>query len=348
MKIETVQLKIPSLKVTNDTIMEYLEKLNPDVPKIKIKSYQRIVSSLIKKAGSKERYYRDLENGEKASDHITDAIKSALDKSGLKPNDIDLLIYCGVGRGFLEPANAYFYANAMGMKHTHCFDIVDACMSWIRALEISYQYIRSGTHKHIMIVNGEFNAYEHGLPEVFKIKNLKQATYSFPAYTIGEASTATILTPSDQTWEFNYRSFPEMCNVCTIPLEGHSNYVEKHEYHGLNGLYKFVSFGGKLFEHASNNLTPFVKDVVKNLDEPRIYFPHAASDLAYLASSNSIGINNGKMYTKVFPTIGNVVSASVPAGITMALKEDILKRGDKIVFCPASAGSVYAVVQLTY
>lgn len=348
MKIKSVKLRTPSLKVTNDTIMEYIEKFNPDISKIKIKSYQRIVTSLMRKAGSKDRYYRDMDKGEKAYDFILDAMKSALDESGMKAEDVELLIYCGVGRGFLEPANAYFYANAMGMKRTSCFDIVDACMSWIRALEISYQYLRAGTYKNIMIINGEFNAYEHGLPEIFKIKTLKQALYTFPGYTIGEASTATVLSPSDQKWEFHYRSFPEQCNLCTIPLEGHSNYVEKHKHHALNGLHKFVSFGGDLFKHAADNLSPFVKEIVGDLDVPNIYFPHAASDLAYLASSSSIGIKDEKMYAKVFPSIGNVVSASIPAGMTMALKQGLLKRGDDVVFCPASAGSVYAVARFKY
>jgi hypothetical protein len=43
----------------------------------------------------------------------------------MAPEDIDLLIYCGVGRGFLEPANAYFYAKARDMRTTNCFDITD-------------------------------------------------------------------------------------------------------------------------------------------------------------------------------------------------------------------------------
>jgi len=91
-----------------------------------------------------------------------------------------------------------------------------------------------------------------------------------------------------------------------------------------------------------------VKEVVQNMDEPDIYFPHAASDVAYLASADSIGIPEGKMYAKVFPTYGNIVSASIPVGMDMAIQEERLVRGNKVVLCPASAGMVYSVVRFVY
>jgi acyl-CoA:acyl-CoA alkyltransferase len=84
----------------------------------------------------------------------------------------------------------------MGMDCS-CFDIADACMSWIRALEISYHFLRSGRYRRIMIVNGEFN-HHHGFPDNFRIRNLRQLEYTFPTYTIGEAASATIVGPSDR------------------------------------------------------------------------------------------------------------------------------------------------------
>ncbi len=54
------------------------------------------------------------------------------------------------------------------------------------------------------------------------------------------------------------------------------------------------------------------------------------------------------MYAKVFPNYGNIVSASIPMGMDMALKEGRLKRGHNVVLCPASAGMVYSAVRFTY
>ena len=346
MRIDSVGVRIPSKKVTNDDILRLLEEHSNGVSKLVLKTYQRMVKGLFNVAGSEVRYMRDAEKNEKASELIFGAMTDALQKANLTKDDIDLLIYCGVGKGFLEPANAYFYAQKLGMSAS-CFDIVDACMSWIRALEISYEFFRGGRYKHIMIVNGEFNSH-HGLPDNFKVKNLRQIEYTFPTYTIGEAASATIVSPSEQKWEFAFKSVPELADLCTIPLDGYDDFVEPNQRIGKNGLHNFVSYGKELFDAARLYLAPLVKQLVKDLSEPDIYFPHAASDAAYLTASKDHGLPLEKMFAKVFPNFGNLVSASIPVGIDMALKEGRLKRGHKVVFCPASAGMVYGAVKFAF
>jgi len=344
MRIESIGVSVPSRKVTNDDILNWLEENSRPMSPMLVKTYQRMVRGLLSMAGSDTRYIRN--SNEKACDFILEAMRRAFAKVSIDKNDIDLLIYCGVGKGFLEPANGYFYAQKMGLACS-CFDIVDACMSWIRALEISYEFFKSGRYRHVMILNGEFNI-QHGFPDNLKIHSLRQIEYTFPTYTIGEAATATILSPSEAEWRFAYKSVPALADLCTIPLHGYDNFVEPNKRLGKNGLNNFVSFGKELFEAARCYLVPVVKELVPDLDEPDIYFPHAASDAAYLSASKDICLPEDKMYTKVFPQYGNIVSASIPVGMDMALQEGRLKRGQKVVLCPASAGMVFSAVRFTY
>lgn len=346
MRIDSIGVRIPTKKVTNDDILTWLEEHNIEIPSILLKTYQRIVKGLLKMAGSEVRFIRDPGKNEKASQFIFGAISDALEKASLSKNDVDLLIYCGVGKGFLEPANAYFYAQQMGMSCS-CFDIVDACMSWIRALEISYEFFKSGRYRHIMIVNGEFNSH-HGFPDNFKIRNLRQVEYTFPTYTIGEAASATLLSDSPQEWKFAFKSLPELADLCTIPLDGYEDFVAPSGRLGRNGLNNFVSYGREMFDAAKRYLVPLVKQLVGDLDDPDIYFPHAASDAAYLSASRDMRLPIDKMFAKVFPSYGNLVSASIPVAMHMALGEGRLKRDNKVVFCPASAGMVYSAVSFAY
>ena len=346
MKIQSISVKIPTWKLTNQVILDLIAKYSNGVSKHKLNTYQRIVEKLLKIGGSKVRYLRDKEKNEKASDFVLGAMKEALEKASIDKDDIDLLIYCGVGKGFLEPANAYFYANAMGMECS-CFDIADACMSWVRSLEISFEFLKGGRYKNIMIINGEFNA-GLALPSNFVVRNLNQLEYTFPTYTIGEAASATIVSASDNEWSFHYKTRPELCDLCNIPLEGYEDYVEPSHRLGKNGINHFVAFGKDMFASTEKYLTQLVKESIEDIDAPDIYFPHAASNMAYLAGAKKIAGKLEKLYTKVFPLYGNVVSASIPLGMQLALGEGRLKRGDKVVFIPASAGMVYGVVQFTY
>jgi len=347
MKIDAISVKIPSFEVSNEWILKELERLNPNVPAKKVKIYQREVLSLLKKSGSKTRFWRDKQKGEVAIELTKTSMIEALQKANLKKEDVDLLIFCGVGRGFKEPANAYLFAYALDMKSS-CFDISDACMGWVRALDVAYRFFKSGTYKHIMIITAEFSVFEHLYPYLWEIKSLDQLEYTIPSYTIGEAATATILSPSEKEWKFDYDSAPELVNLCTIPVEGYEGFCEKNERINLHGVNRFVSFGGELFDSAKKRMMNLVKKVIKDIDEYDIWFPHAASSEAYLETGEKLGIKREKNYVEVYPRYGNVVSASIPLGMHMALGEKKLKRGDNIVLWPASAGMVFCVVRFNY
>lgn len=345
MRIEAVAYRVPSQKLTNDDVMKYIDHHNPHVPFTKKVSYLKLAKKLLDQTGAKTRYWRDFDSGERASDLIVGVMDDALEKANMEPNDIDLLIYCGVGRGFLEPANAYFYAKAKGMQTANCFDITDACMSWIRALQVAYLMLQSGAFKTAMIINGEFH---WGFHDNLEIRGLRSLEYTLPTYTIGEAATATILVASENDWQFAYSSRPEHADLCTIPMHSYANFVDPSERMNLNGINRFVSYGRELFQEATTVLGELFIQSIDDVNSKVWYFPHAPSKTLYEEKCLQFGLPPEKIYLKVYPQFGNLVSASLPVGLCLAQTEGKLKRGDAIALIPASAGLVAAVVQLTF
>jgi 3-oxoacyl-[acyl-carrier-protein] synthase III len=322
-----------------------MERSNSKVCPIKKARYLKAVERLLTQTGAKTRYLRNVDAGEKAADLIFSAIDGALEKANMAPADIDLVIYCGVGRGFLEPANAYFYARAKGMHQANCFDVIDACMSWIRAAHIASLMLQSGAFKAAMIVNGEFHL---GLHDTWEIRDFRALEYSFPMYTIGEAATATILLANDRPWQFSYLSQPEFADLCTIPLPGYAHFVEKSDRIGHNGINRFVSYGRELFREGGKYLGKVIAQSLADVTHPVWYFPHSPSKAIYEEYMPTFGVPIEKVYLKVYPEFGNVVSASIPVGLCLAEDEGVLRRGDDIALVPVSAGLVASVVQLTY
>ena len=165
MKISSIAYSVPSKSYTNEEFtnmwINQLVGLNTTEKEI----YRASILKLLKHTGAKRRFMRDLDKGETAYEHILSAMKQSLEKAHTDKDDIDLLIYCGVGKGFIEPSNAYLYAKEMGMKDVQCFDVVDACMSWTRAMQICQGFLKSKTFKKIMVVTGEFHLgnqrYQH-------------------------------------------------------------------------------------------------------------------------------------------------------------------------------------------
>ena len=345
MKIASVAYRVPSRVFTNADMIDHVDRLNPDVSSLRKSIYFRMVNTLYNRLGAQTRHFRDTEGGEKAADVILGAMDDALDRAGMAPEDIDVLIYCGVGRGFIEPANAYFYAQSRGMRRANCFDVIDACMSWVRAMQIGNMMLRAGTARSVMVINGEFHL---GIHDQWKIGSIDALAYNFPMFTIGEASTATILLPDERDWRFDFLSCPELADLCTIPLEAWSEFVAPSNRIGLNGAGKFVSFGRELFDEGRGMISHLIRTKISDVDAHSLYFPHAPAKGIVEQTLAECGVKRDKMFLEVFPRFGNVVSASVPLGLALAEEMGSLRRGDSMAFVPVSAGMVASVVQTTF
>lgn len=347
MKIMSIGVSLPTLKKGNDDIINDIRKFNRHHSATLIEQYIKLLRHLFKKSGADTRFWRDRDSGESANQLLRQAINDALDQVKIDAASVDMLIYVGVGRGFLEPANAYFCAKMMGMK-CECFDISDACMSYVRALDIAQGYLVTGKYKNILIVNAECTVYEYGYPELFKVHSLEQMKYTFPTYTIGEAATATLVNADGDDWIFQFDSVPDLANLCTIPLEGFEGFIGDKKSVGQHGVNRFVSFSAEMFRIATERMVNLVKETIEEHDAPDIWFPHAAAEYPCLEIANNLGIDLDSIYIDSFGRYGNLASASIPVAIWSAIRENKLKRGMKVVLAPASAGMSFATVQLVY
>jgi 3-oxoacyl-[acyl-carrier-protein] synthase III len=346
LKIDSIAVQFPSLRVSNADLLAQITECNPGALPEQIRRYQRELKHMMARSGSEIRYFRDRAKGETAMPLILNAVKDALAQAQIAAADVGLLIYCGVGRGFLEPAMAYFVADALGMR-CECFDVLDACMSWVRALSIAYGLFLQKAHSHILIVNGELNIYESGYPALLKVDDAEKWRYSFPAFTIGEAATATLLSDSPETWNFHFRSTPVRVGLCTLPLAAYREFSLSPENLARNGPNNFMSFGVELSQAAIKEMYDFVHSTYIDCNQFDIWFPHAASTEACRLSAEQLSLGD-KLYYRTFPLYGNLVSASIPAAMDRALKENRLTRGSKVVLCPASAGMSFALVDFVY
>ena len=96
--------------------------------------------------------------------------------------------------------------------------------------------------------------------------------------------------------------------------------------------------------------TPEVINVFKRLAVPkqevRAIFPHTSSKKAWDMAGRSLGVE--RLFYHIYPRYGNVVSASVPAGMALAIVEGKIKRGDRIVGWVGSSGMSFAAYSFVY
>jgi acyl-CoA:acyl-CoA alkyltransferase len=219
-----------------------------------------------------------------------------------------------------------------------CFDVVDACMSWVRALSLVDSLFKTGAYKNAIIVNAEFNMIRNGplFPANFALSSEDQIAYTFPSYSIGEAATATLLLPKEpDNFEFHFSTRPELSDLCTIPLEGYEEYCHPDERIGKNDILRFTSFGESLHREGHPEAVSVFRKL-RNGKDADIVFVHGSSKKEWETVGIAVGVSD--IIHHIFPKTGNLVSASVPAAINDALHAGKLVRGDKIAICVGSAG----------
>jgi len=344
MRIAGLGFSYPSIKLDNDELISFFRRQGPSVINADERKYFDLVRKLLQKSGARYRYLRDTASGESAYEHICNAAREALSSAGLTASDVDLVIYCGVGRGVIEPSNACYYANELGIANAQCFDITDACMSWTRALQICEMYLSSGQMKNALVLTGEFHL---NIRDPITIRSVESLSYSFPVYTIGEAATATLLTTSSSEWTFRFSSRPDLFDLCTIPINGYETYMLPNSKIGLNGVGRFTSHGKELARHVGPMLLQLVADSGPRHDDVDLYIPHSHSKTSYVQGLEHSGIPLHKAYFEIYENYGNIVSSSIPAGLYCAVSAGTVGIGSRICLIPSSAGASCACVTFT-
>ena len=335
MKIQSVTYALPSKKVTNeDLIEEIIEKNRKHLSSRELRAIEVQIKRFFKMSGTLIRYHRN--KGERAIDFAMKAGREALKKAGIDASEVDLLIYAGVGRGWVEPATANLFQSELGLKSATCFDVMDACASWIRSISIAKSFLAQKIHRLVMVLNCEFNFREYAN---FEIKNTQDLENSFSAFTIGEAATATILTSDDldDDSDFSFKTSGEKHELCKIALPNAQEFSPKN---GLNGIkpMSFFTVPGELLDFT-------IKHIVQHFSEAKdigakvhdIIIGHAASVASTFKVINLLNLDPNSVF-ETHSRFGNTVSASLPLGLAVAESEGKLQRGMRVLMIMGSAG----------
>jgi 3-oxoacyl-[acyl-carrier-protein] synthase III len=345
MKIVHVAHALPSRKVTNqDLIAEMVQRNRTRFSNKQLDELQQRMQLSFRISGTEVRYHRA--EGEKAFSVGMKAGRLALERTGISPAQVDLLIYAGVGRGWLEPAMANIFQAELGLTRATCFDVLDACASWIRSLQLAKALIAAGVYRTVMILNCELNFREYAN---FDIERMEDLEYAFSAFTIGEAATATLLTADSEPDDFvlSFRTSGDKWNLCHIPLPNANDFVSVSVTDKCKPM-SFYTSPRELLAVATSMLgthfqeTPALRDRTYDL-----FLGHEVSSPTTRMVTKLLNIDP-KIVFSTHSRFGNTVSASLPLNISVAEEEGRLKRGMQVLLTMGSAGVTSAFCAFRY
>jgi len=123
---------------------------NADLEKMVETSDEWIVS----RTGIRERRILRTPNWA-TSDMAAEAVKGLLEKTGVKPGEIDMLIVATVTGDMVFPDTANTVCDKIGAKNAFGYDINAACSGFLYALSTGAQFIQNGTYQKVVVVGAD-------------------------------------------------------------------------------------------------------------------------------------------------------------------------------------------------
>jgi len=346
MRLIGIDAQIPSNRIYNEDIIELVNFYSGPHYREPLQKLETTVRRFLKLTGSDTRFWRN--ENEKPIELLKIAVQRALKMAGITKNEINLVIYSGIDRGFIEPCNASFICRALEMNGTRCFDIVDACMGWSSAVQTAHAFFKADEAlEFVMIINAEFPMDKKGtiLPVNFTISELKELDWKAPSLTLGEAASACIFKRDEAiNIQFEFIENSAFAHLCSIPLINHEKYLPDADIL-LQPDMQFYSNGAALLEIGMSSSCDVLQHLISKLDYvPDAIFPHSVSEKiiqqAFTVSKLEI------KHFSTFTELGNVATVSVPSAISKALLNGNIKKGNKCIAWVASAGMKFSAIEI--
>lgn len=309
-----------------DTIMS-----NEDLAKIVDTSDEWITT----RTGIKER--RILKDGA-SSDMAAEAARQLLDKMGIDPLDIDLVLVATVTPDYPFPSTANVVCDKVGMTNAWGYDMIAACSGFIYALSTGAQFIETGRHKKVLVI---------GVDKMTSILDYQDRT---TCVIFGDGAGAVLLEPNEEglgVQDFILKSDGSGRQYLIQPGGGSAN-PPSHDT--VDQRLHFVKQEGKqVFKFAVTNMAEVSAEIMEknNLSSEDVDWlvPHQANLRIIDATAERMGLSKEKVMINI-QKYGNTTAGTLP--LCLWDYESQLKKGDNLILSAFGGGFTWGAVYLKW
>lgn len=280
------------------------------------------------RTGIRERHI--AENGAASSHMATEAAKALLAMTKTDPAEIGMIVLASVTPDMLFPATACLVQNNIGAKKAWGFDLSAACSGFAFALTVGAQFVASGAHKKVMAIGSD------------KMSSILDYTDRATCVLFGDGAGAVMLEPAE-------------------PGEGILDF--SHDIDGSGGQYLYMPGGGSLhpasaetvekrmhyvhqegsqvFKYAVRRMAELAVTLLErnrlSSKDLALVVPHQANLRIIRAMQERLGIEDSKVMVNI-DKYGNTTAGTIPLGLSEAVAEGRLHKGDLVLLVAVGAG----------
>jgi len=289
------------------------------------------------RTGIKERRILKGE-GKGTSVMATKAVKQLLEKRGISPDEVDLLVCATVTPDMKFPATANLIAHQVGIKNAFHFDTNAACSGFIYTLVTAANFVESGRYKKVVVVGAD------------KMSSIVDYTDRQTCVIFGDGAAAVLLEPTTEEFGIMDHEFQsDGCGHVHLHMKaGGSAYPPTHE--NIDAREHFVYQEGQaVYKFAVRNMSDVAMKVVERNhikpEEIAWLVPHQANMRIIEAISRRTGVPMDKVMVNI-QRYGNTTNATIP--LCLWEWENKLKKGDNVILAAFGGGFTWGAIWLKW
>jgi 3-oxoacyl-[acyl-carrier-protein] synthase-3 len=301
---------------------------NHDLEKLMDTSDQWITE----RTGIKER--RWINEDENNVDMAERAASKALDKAGLKPDNIDFIIFATLSPEHYFPGTGCLLQERMSFPTIGALDVRNQCSGFIYGLSVADQFIKTGMYKNILLVGSE--VHSRGINISTEGRDI--------SVIFGDGAGAAVISRTDNKNK----------GILTTHMHAEGRHVKElyqsapgsaynpmisHEIVDTDSVWPYMN-GRYVFKHAVTRFPEVIVEALQatGIDKSEIdlVIPHQANQRITDAVRMKLELKEEQVFSNI-EKYGNTTAASIPIAMAEAIEQGKITAGSLV--CLASFGS---------
>ncbi len=294
------------------------------------------------RTGIQTRRICDPKKGETTLSMAHAAALQALDRAGMAPKDLDMIIVGTITPDTVMPCTANQLQSLLGCPKAFGFDLQAACSGWVFGMAIADQFLANGKAKTALIIGVE------------TLSLLLDWHDRSTCVLFGDGAGATILRRGEDDSEsgiigINIGTDGTAQDLLCIP-HGYGKvppYVP--EYSAKQ--HKIKMQGSEVFKIATRTMVKSATELLEEhglgVEDVDYFFFHQANIRIIDHCARALKVDRNKMWVNV-DRYGNTSAATLPVALDEAWRSGAVKPGDLMLFATFGGGLTWgsALVRL--
>jgi 3-oxoacyl-[acyl-carrier-protein] synthase-3 len=295
------------------------------------------------RTGVKERRWIDPKTDDTTSTMAVKASKIAINRSGLKKEDIDFIIFATLSPDMYFPGGGVRVQDMLDMPTIGALDVRNQCSGFIYAMSVADQFIKTGMYKNILVIGSE--NHSGGLEKSTRGRGV--------TVIFGDGAGAAIVSRSEDKGKgilsSHLHSEGKYARELMLDAPNTGRWVpeilaendpeDQSYYPYMNGQFVFknavIRFSEVIIEGLeANNL---------NKEDIDMLIPHQANLRIAQFIQRKFKLPDDKVYNNIMK-YGNTTAASVIIALTEAWEQGKIKDNDLVVLAAFGSGFTWGSV----